>query len=215
MDLDTGAVPGDEAVPDSRIRQYLEANPVRGRRRVCQSGISDCQEDGGNRGGLLYSDRRSTTGGSGKAPAEGAGREGIGGDVTEQQHESQEGRGREMGGGRTSEHWRRGISVTAADTFPNAKRRRGAEVTNCSVTRQDNITEMERYFAKGLESSAPTVSQGDRMPTVQNISEVQRKCGARGRTELHEQESTMNRNKHLVEEEADPRGRGGVVASLP
>jgi len=47
---------------------------------------------------------------------------------------------------------------------------------------------MERYFAKGLESSEPTVSEGDEMPTVQNLSEVQRKCGVRGRTKLHERE---------------------------
>jgi len=53
------------------------------------------------------------------------------------------------------------------------------------------------------------------MPTVQNLSEVQRKCGVKGRTEVHELESTMNRNKNPVEERVDPRGRGGVVASLP
>jgi len=63
IDLHTGAVPGDEAVPDGRIGQCMEAALVRGRRRVCQSGISDGQEDGCNRGGFLYSDRRSTTGG--------------------------------------------------------------------------------------------------------------------------------------------------------
>jgi len=33
---------------------------VRGGRRVCQSSISYGQEDGRNRGGFLYSDRRST-----------------------------------------------------------------------------------------------------------------------------------------------------------
>jgi len=52
------------------------------------------------------------------------------------------------------------------------------------------------------------------MPTVQNLSEVQRKCGVKGRTELHERESTMNKN-NPVEEGVDPRGRGGDVASLP
>jgi len=75
-----------------------------------------------------------------------------------------------------SEHLRRPSRVTAADALPNAKRGRGAEVTNRSVHRQDHTFEMERYFAKGLESSAPTVSEEDRMPTVQNLSEVQRKC---------------------------------------
>jgi len=52
------------------------------------------------------------------------------------------------------------------------------------------------------------------MPTVPNLSEVQRKCGVKGRTELHERESMMNSNKNPVEEGVDPRGRG-VVASLP
>jgi len=119
-------------------------------------------------------------------PAEGVGRGGIGVAVTEQRDEDQGGRGREMGGGRTSEHLRRRTRVTAADAFPNTKRRRGAEVTNRSLPRQDHITETERYFAKGLESSAPTVSEEDRMPTVQNLSDVQRKCGVKGRAELHE-----------------------------
>jgi len=61
MDLHTGAVPGDEAVPGGRMRRRMEATLVRGRRRVCQSGISDGQQGGRNRGGFLYSDRRSTT----------------------------------------------------------------------------------------------------------------------------------------------------------
>jgi len=63
MDLQTGAVPGDEAVPDGRIGWCMEATPVSNRRKVCQSGISDGQKDGRNRGGFLYSDRRSTAGG--------------------------------------------------------------------------------------------------------------------------------------------------------
>jgi len=56
IDLHTGAVPGDEAVPNGRMGWRMEATLVRGRRRVCQSGISDGQEDGRNRGGFLYSD---------------------------------------------------------------------------------------------------------------------------------------------------------------
>jgi len=103
-----------------------------------------------------------------------------------------------------SEQLRRLTRVTAADAFPNVKRRRGDEVTNRSVPRQDHTIETERYFAKGLESSAPTVSEEARMQRVQNLSEVQRKCWVRGRTELHEQESTMNRNKNPVEEGVDP-----------
>jgi len=38
----------------------MEVTLVRGCRWVCQNGISDGQEDGRNRGGFLYSDRRST-----------------------------------------------------------------------------------------------------------------------------------------------------------
>jgi len=60
MDLRAGAVPGDGAVPDGRRGQCMGATLGRGRRRVCQSGISDGQKDGRNRGGFLYSDRRST-----------------------------------------------------------------------------------------------------------------------------------------------------------
>jgi len=63
MDLHTGAVPGDEAVPDGRIGWGMEVTQVRGRRGVCQSGISDGQKDRRNRGWFLYSNRRSTTGG--------------------------------------------------------------------------------------------------------------------------------------------------------
>jgi len=50
---------------------------------------------------------------------------------------------------------------------------------------------------------------------MQNLSEVQRKCRVKGRTELHEREATTNRNKNPMEEGVDPRGRGGVVASFP
>jgi len=63
MDLYTRAVPGAEAVPDGRIGWCMEATLMRGHRGVSQNGISDGQEDGHNRGGFLYSDRRSTAGG--------------------------------------------------------------------------------------------------------------------------------------------------------
>jgi len=44
------------------------------------------------------------------------------------------------------------------------------------------------------------------------LSEVQSKCGVRGRTELHERVSTMNRNKNPNEgRQACPR-RGGKMA---
>jgi len=60
MELHTRAVPGDEAVPDGRLERWVEVTLMSGRRRVCQSGISDGQEDGRNQGGFLYSDQRST-----------------------------------------------------------------------------------------------------------------------------------------------------------
>jgi len=44
MDLYTGAMPGDHAVPDVRMERWKE---------VCQSGISDGQKDGRNRGGVV------------------------------------------------------------------------------------------------------------------------------------------------------------------
>ena len=53
MDLNTGAVPGDEAVRDGRIDRCMEATLVSGHRRVCQSSISDGQKDGRNRGGFF------------------------------------------------------------------------------------------------------------------------------------------------------------------
>jgi len=60
MDLPTGAVPGDQAVPDGTMERWVEVTLMRGCRRVCQSGISNGQKDRRNRGGCLYSDRRST-----------------------------------------------------------------------------------------------------------------------------------------------------------
>jgi len=63
MDLYTGAVPEDEAVPDGRIGWCMDVTLMRGRRGVCQSGLSDGPEDGRNPGGFLYSDRRLSAGG--------------------------------------------------------------------------------------------------------------------------------------------------------
>jgi len=85
-----------------------------------------------------------------------------------------------MGRGRQSKPLGRPTRVTAAHAFPNAKGGRDAEVTNRSVPRQGHVAETERYFTKGLESSAPTVNEESAMPTVQNLSKVQRKCGVRG-----------------------------------
>jgi len=63
MDMHTGAVPGNEAVPDGRMGLRMEKTQIRGRRWMCQNWISDRQKDGRNRGRFLYSDRRSTAGG--------------------------------------------------------------------------------------------------------------------------------------------------------
>jgi len=41
MDLRTEALPGDEAVPDGRMKRWMEVTLVRDRLRVCQNGISD------------------------------------------------------------------------------------------------------------------------------------------------------------------------------
>jgi len=63
MDLHTGAVPGNEAVPNGRMGECMEETLMRGRPWVCQNGISEGQKDGRIRGGLLYSDQRSTASG--------------------------------------------------------------------------------------------------------------------------------------------------------
>jgi len=60
MDLRTGAVPGKESMPDGRMGNEVEETLMRGPWWVCQNGMSDRQEDRGNRGVFLYSDRRST-----------------------------------------------------------------------------------------------------------------------------------------------------------
>jgi len=60
MHLHTGALPGDEAVPDGRVERWMEVTLIRGRWRQCQSGISDGQEDRGNYGRFLYRHRGST-----------------------------------------------------------------------------------------------------------------------------------------------------------
>jgi len=63
MDLHTGPMPGNEAVPDGRMEMWMEVTLMRGRRRVCQSSISDSQKDWHNQGRFLYNNRRSTAGG--------------------------------------------------------------------------------------------------------------------------------------------------------
>ena len=56
MDVHTGAVPGDEAVPHGSMKGWMEVTLMKGHLRVCPDRISDGQEDGPNRGGLLYSE---------------------------------------------------------------------------------------------------------------------------------------------------------------
>jgi len=58
MDLHTGAMPEDEAGPNCMMERWMEVTLMRGRQRVCQSGISDGQKDRRNPDGFLYSDRR-------------------------------------------------------------------------------------------------------------------------------------------------------------
>jgi len=45
------------------------------------------------------------------------------------------------------------------------------------------------------------------LPTMQMLSEVQSKCGVRGRTELHERASTKNENENPKEGGAGPQRR--------
>jgi len=66
-----------------------------------------------------------------------------------------------------------------------------------------------------LEGSKLTLNEGNRRLTVQILSKVRRKCGGRGRTELHERESTMNENKNPMEGRGrDPEKSVEGVASL-
>ena len=51
-----------------------------------------------------------------------------------------------------------------------------------------HVTETERYFARGLKSAARTVNEEKGTPTVENLSEVQRKCRVRGSDELRKNE---------------------------
>ena len=80
-----------------------------------------------------------------------------------------------------------------------------------------HVTEVVRYFAKGLEGSRLTVNEGNGMPTMRNPSNRQRKCRVRwGRTGLHQRKSTINRNKNpKVEGGRAPEGGRVMVASLP
>jgi len=60
MDLRTGAVPGNEAMPEGSMEKRAVENQLKGPWLVCQNGISDDEEDGRKRGGFLYRDRRTT-----------------------------------------------------------------------------------------------------------------------------------------------------------
>jgi len=60
VDLCTGAVLGNEAVPDGRMGKRVEEIRLRGCRRVCQNGVGERQVDGRNQGVFLYIDGGST-----------------------------------------------------------------------------------------------------------------------------------------------------------
>ena len=78
-----------------------------------------------------------------------------------------------------------------------------------------HVTEMERYFAKGLESAASTVNEENKMPTVQNLSEAQRKCGVRGSDELLERNQRRQPQTPKGGETEEARWREGEEVSLP
>ena len=101
-----------------------------------------------------------------------------------------------------TQHLRRPTRVTAADAFPNAKRRSSGEVTNRSVPRQGRITETERYFPKGFKSSAPTVSEEKGMPTVQKPKRGAKEVRGKGK-----EPNFMSEVNH--EQEQEPGGGEG------
>jgi len=65
------------------------------------------------------------------------------------------------------------------------------------------------YFDQESDTVTPTVSVARSFPAVHNPSEVQRKCGVRGRTEHHERVSTTNWNKNPKEGRQACLRRGG------
>jgi len=92
MDLHTGAVPGNQAMPDGRMGMQVEETLMRGPRWVCQNRISDGQKAGRNLGAFLYSDGRSTSEKGAVRYQLGRWEEGIGVAVSGQWDEDQEGR---------------------------------------------------------------------------------------------------------------------------
>ena len=77
-----------------------------------------------------------------------------------------------------------------------------------------HVTEIERYFGKGPESAAPTVNEEKGMPTVQNLSEVQRKCVVRGSDELHERDQRRQPQTPKGGRTGGSQRGGGGEASL-
>ena len=76
-----------------------------------------------------------------------------------------------------SKHLRQPTRVTVADAFPNTKQRHGVKLQAIPFPDRTHGVVTERYFAKCLESSGPIVSEGNGMPTVQNLCKVQRIVG--------------------------------------
>jgi len=72
--------------------------------------------------------------------------------------------------------------------------------------------QIEAYFDRESNTVTPTVNEARSFPTMQMLSEVQRKCGVRGRTELHERESTKNRNENPKQEGPTGPRTGGKMA---
>jgi len=72
--------------------------------------------------------------------------------------------------------------------------------------------QIEAYFDRESDTVTPTVNEARSFPTVQMLSEVHSKCGVRGRTELHERESTKNRNENAKEEGPTGPRRGWRMA---
>ena len=86
-------------------------------------------------------------------------------------------------------------------------------ITEAFPIRGTSPAEAKPYFDRESDTVTPTVSEARSFPTMQMPSEVQSKCGARGRTEHHEREATTNRNENP--KEGRPRPQWRRVYGLP
>jgi len=76
MDLHTGAVPGDEAVPDSRIGWCMEATLVRVAGGRAKAALATARRTGVTEAGFCIATEDRPREGSSKVPADGVGRGG-------------------------------------------------------------------------------------------------------------------------------------------